>query len=159
MDKLKPGCLYKDKCHPKRLYLMVDSNLDALEFGPIDASSYRYLECVKVTSKSLTEVNEKFRLFWGPFGGGPYACITWKLCITIDHLISSRDLEFLDMDGAFEYMIRDQYENGDSLPLWYNFDFLGSFYFEEGRLHYKSCEDDRTIFEKILNRKEMDGQV
>ena len=24
MDKLKPRCLYKDKCHPERLYLMVD---------------------------------------------------------------------------------------------------------------------------------------
>ena len=56
MNKLKPGCLYKDKCHPKRLYLMADDNLNALEFGPIDASSSRDLERVKVTYESLTGV-------------------------------------------------------------------------------------------------------
>lgn len=158
MDKLKPGCLYKDKCHPERLYLLVDNNLDALEFGPIDACSYRYLEQVKVTSKSLTEVNERFRFSWWPFGSSPSEFITWKLCTTLDEYLPSRNLEFLDMDAAFEY-VRAQQENSDSPLLWCNFDFLGSFYFEDGKVHYKSCEDDRTIFERILNGREMNGQA
>ena len=136
MDKLKPGCLYKDKCHPERLYLLVDNNLNALEFGPIDASSYRYLEHVKVTSDSLTEVNKRFRLYWGPFGG--YEFLLWKLCLTFnEQILSSRDLEFLDMDAALEY-VRAQQENSDSPLLWCNFDFLGGFDFKEGRVHYTS---------------------
>lgn len=149
MNKLKPGCLYKDKCHPERLYLLVDNNLNALEFGPIDSSSYRYLEQVKVTSDSLTEVNKRFRLYWGPFGG--YEFLLWKLCLIFnEQILSSRDLEFLDMDAVFEY-IRGQQENSDSPLLWCQFDFLGSFCFEDGKVqHYKSREDDRTIFEKIL---------
>lgn len=44
MNKPKTGRLYWDKCHPGFLYLMADDNLNAFEFGPIDASSYRYLE-------------------------------------------------------------------------------------------------------------------
>lgn len=150
MDKLKPGCLYKDKCHPGFLYLMTDDNLNAFEFGPIDASSYRYLEHVKVTSESLTEVevDEGLRLSWWPFGGA-WEFLTWKLCITLSDQLPSRNLEFLDMDAVFEY-VRTQQENSDSPLRWCNFDFLGSFYFEDGKVHYTSDNADRTIFEKIL---------
>ena len=150
MNKPKTGCLYWDKCHPGFLYLMVDDNLNAFEFGPIDASSYRYLEYVKVTSESLTEVevDEGLRLSWWPFGGaGEF--LTWKLCITLSDQLPSRNLEFLDMDAVFEY-VRAQQENSDSPLRWCNFDFLGSFYFEDGKVHYTSDNADRTIFEKIL---------
>lgn len=150
MDKPKTGCLYWDKCHPGFLYLMVDDNLNALEFRPIDASSYRYLERVKVTSESLTEVevDDGLRLSWWPFGGA-WEFLTWKLCITLGEQLPSRNLEFLDMDAAFEY-VRTQQENSDSPLRWCNFDFLGSFYFEDGKVHYTSDNADRTIFEKIL---------
>lgn len=144
---LTAGHLYWDR-QLKYLCLMPDNDSLALVFTPDDFRCYSYLGRGNMTSEFLTnEFLTKFRLFWKS-SGGLYNSRNWKLFLTFDEQLPQGGLEFLDMDRLLEY-IRVQQE--DSHLPWSedDFNFLGSFHFEDGKVHYRSDNADRTIFEKI----------
>lgn len=156
--ELTVGHLYMSR-QLKYLYLMPDNDSLALVFTPDDPGCYSYIGRSTLTSEFLTRVTYEFQLFW-KLSGGLCNSRNWKLSLILGEQIPQGGLEFLDMDRVLEYIMIQQ---EDSYLPWSedDFNFLGSFHFKEGRVHYNSCGEDKTIFEekKILNRKEVNEQV
>lgn len=142
-----PWHLYRDTQHQEYFYLMINSDSQAFVFEDFGSGRYRYMERINLTGEYLEEVNEGFQLFWAPFFrfDPQYQC----LHLTFEKQIPSKGIAFLDIDGLLEH-IRVQQEKLYLYPVEEEFDFLGRFFYNNGKVHYHSFREDRAIFEKIL---------
>lgn len=150
MNKFKKGCLYGDGWHTQFLYLVLDDNGMAVRFVPRYLEHYTYDGCIDLTSEDLQEINSGFRLFWSL--SPQTASDVWRLCLIFGDQIPTTGMAFPDMDGVLERIMTRQ---EDSLyiypPLIDDFDVLGSFFFNSGKVHYRLYPKDNMIFEKITD--------
>ena len=150
MGKLEKGHLYGDGWHTQFLYLVLDDNNMAIRFIPRYLEYYTYDGCIDITSEYLQEINCGFRLFWSLYS--QIASDVWRLCLILGDQIPATGIAFLDMDGVLRHIRTHQEESLDIYPpLIDDFDVLGSFFFNNGRVHYHSYPKDIRIFEKITD--------
>lgn len=150
MDKFKKGHLYGDGWHTQFLYLVLDDNGMAVRFIPRDSKYYVYDGYIGLTPENLHEINCGFRLFWSL--SSQIASDAWRLCLIFGDQIPTTGMAFPDMDGELRHI---QTRQEESLyiypPLIDDFDVLGSFFFDNGKVHYRLYLKDNMIFEKIMD--------
>lgn len=150
MDKLKPGCLYGDGWYTQFLYLVLDDNGMAIRFMPSDSECYIYDGCLYITPDFLHEINDGFRLFWSLFP--QIASDVWRLCLILSDQAPATGMAFPDMDGVLRRLRTRQEESLHiNTFLVDDFNVLGSFFFNKGKVHYRSYPKDDMIFEKITD--------
>lgn len=153
MSKFEKGHLYGDGWYTQFLYLVLDDNGEALRFIPVipsDFECYVYDGCIDLTSEDLQEINSRFRLFW--LLSPQIASDVWRLCLIFGDQVPTTGMAFPDMDGVLGRLRTRQEESLCVYPPPIDdFDVLGSFFFYNGKVHYRLYPKDNMIFEKIMN--------